>query len=182
MKINPFKIIGVLILLGFASAFLFLPTEIKVNQEISINSDINNVFNIPNTISTWENWSPWRYTQKHVSTKYKGPKSGVGSKYIWESDSIPQMNGRLEITVSEKNKRIVGSIFYDSMGETPAYNTEFFFFDEKEFTRVVWQISDEVSWYHLPNRFLLFGAEIRLKEMLNTGLDSLKHYVDENNN
>lgn len=174
------RIVSILFLVLVILAFIFLPTQINVKKTISINAPVEVVFETVNTIATWQVWSPWKYDLDHVITSYGKKESGLGAKFIWKSDSIPNMNGRLEITVSELNKHIVGSIFYDNMGETPAYNSDFYFDGKSNTeTEVSWVIGDEVSWYHLPNRFLLSGAEARLSEMLETGLNSLKIYIEK---
>lgn len=182
MKINPFKIIGYLIIIGFAAAFLLLPRGVELYGEREMEVSASELFDTMNTISSWQVWSPWKFEQDHFNTKYEGGKTGVGAKYIWKSDSIPSMNGRLEITKSEKNKYLRGSIFYDVNGEEPAYEIDFYFKEHTSNNENVksilgYGIEEEVGFFHLPNRFLMMGAQEELSKTLDTMFTKLDEYI-----
>lgn len=179
---NPFRIIAYLILIIFSSALLLLPSEVFVRYETEMEAPVDSVFGAVNNIKTWQHWSPWKFDQAHIKTKYEGPESGKSAKYVWTSDSLPQMNGRLEITKSEKNKQIRASVFYDANGEEPVYESELYFKDissngSKMKSTIAWELKDDVSWFHLPNRFLLIGAEEELMKMIDSSFKKLSYHI-----
>ncbi len=81
---KTFRIVGLIILaliIAFFIGAFFLPTEVKLDKKITVNQNIDSVFELVNDFHNWKEWSPWYDT----ATTYTitGPKKGKGAIMRW---------------------------------------------------------------------------------------------------
>lgn len=166
--------IVVLVLLAFLVGFC-IPQMSKVIYSRDISADVKDVFEPINDLRTWPQWSAWSPERmKGYVSSFEGPSRGVGQIWIWKETKYP---GRIEITESEENQRIVYELSMD-MFPDPMVST--ICFTQKEgMTFVHWE--NDVNWGRHPLGRLMgsiFG-KMSLVGAMKFGLQSLETRVRE---
>jgi len=161
--------IVVLVLLAMLIGFCISPKG-KVIYSREISADVSDIFEQINDLTTWQQWSAWSPERmKGYVSSFEGPGSGVGQVWIWKETKYP---GRIEITESENNQRIVYELSMD-MFPDPMVST--IRFTEREgATFVEWE--NDVNWGTNPLGRLMgsiFG-KMSLVGAMKFGLQSLE--------
>jgi len=75
-------IVGVLVAVGFV-----LPRQVHVERSVSIARPATEVFPLTNSLSRFNDWSPWADIDPAAKITFAGPDSGVGASMHWTGNS-----------------------------------------------------------------------------------------------
>lgn len=174
MKMLKKTISVVLLLLLIIVAIGFvLPSEFKVQRQILIEAEPEQVYARLDDLRRWRDWGVWFKRDPDMQVRYEGPDSGIGMRSIWKSDT--QGSGQMEIIATEADKRLVYSLYFPEydMGSTG----EFILTRKDGGTQVTWLDYGDVG----PNPFMHYMA-LMMDSMIGpdfeTGLENLKTLVE----
>lgn len=102
---NKFPLI---LFLGLAIIYLITcfigPKDIfKVEHELILDANVENLFNKVNNLEHWNTWNDWLENAKEGELSYSRNLSGKGAQLKFDLDTG---EGELEILESERNKRV----------------------------------------------------------------------------
>jgi effector-binding domain-containing protein len=157
------------IIVGF-----FLPSKVNMQRSILIDRSPEKIFNVVNSLSNFNNWSPWVDKDKNADYSFSGPKFGVGSKMVWEGNSQVGQ-GSQEIVESSKNNTVKTKLFF-SNSHKPAYATISLTPDQDK-TKVSWMFENDAG-NDLLARYFGLAIEDLLAPDYEKGLANLKIYVE----
>ena len=164
------------IILG-AVVGLFLPSKIEIQRSIEINSSSEQVFETLNSMSNFNQWSPWKNNDPKTVYNYSDHVSGVGSKVIWSYPNSAN-KGFHEIIESTPYKKIKSKLsFGDSTKDTFA---TFELVPTKNGTIINWLFEMD-SGFNLIKRYSGLAIEDLIAGDFEKGLAQLKHYVEAKN-
>ncbi|MBN8695773.1 MAG: SRPBCC family protein [Bacteroidetes bacterium] len=115
------KKIAIIILVVFGLYILvslFLPSLIRIERSIVINSKSALVYEQINNLKNWKHWSYWDNIDKNMISNYSGPESGVGAKHCWESKNDSVGKGCLTISEEKENSLVVTTLEFEGMGSS----------------------------------------------------------------
>ncbi len=101
MKSIFVRVVGAfLLIVAIVSGIGFLlPRDYNIRSSVTIDAGPDNVFPHINTLSNWQQWSPWNSDDiTGLGIKYDGPDSGAGATQTWRD---PRGRGKLWITDSD---------------------------------------------------------------------------------
>jgi effector-binding domain-containing protein len=101
-------VIVVLLLVGF-----FLPRNEKVERTVTVNARPEAVYNLLNDLTTYDKWMPWNQLDTQWKVQYAPQTSGVGAWYKWESKNDKVGKGKLTITESTINEKVITSLEFE---------------------------------------------------------------------
>ena len=81
-----FVILGIIALLFIVA--IFLPSEYKVERNITIKKPIGMVYGYVSDFKNFHDWNPWTKLEPNHSYEITGDSGEVGQKYYWEGDII----------------------------------------------------------------------------------------------
>jgi effector-binding domain-containing protein len=151
-KTIMFVLGAVIILLVIVS--LFLPSKVKVERSIIINTHADVVFNQVNNFHNWDTWMPWNKIDTAMKKFYEGPESGVGAIYRWESKNKNVGVGSMHFT-KVVNDSLVEMILAFK-GEHREAHSGFVLQELNDSTKVNWYIMMDLGWNPVSRYFGLF--------------------------
>lgn len=117
MKILKKIVIVLAVLFGlYILISLFLPSKVRVERSILINTPPAVVFPQVNNFHNWQSWSYWDNIDPAMKSTYEGPESGKGAKHIWESEHKSVGHGNMTITESKPDKEILTDLEFEAHG------------------------------------------------------------------
>lgn len=166
------KMIGVILLIVIVLLLviaIFLPSEMKVEQSMTMKAPAEIPFEQVNTMENWAIWSPFEDTG--MVTTYKG--IGVGATQTWEMDgesgklsiigSNPYENIKTEIDLGQDEAKVKGHWTFDQSGDS---------------TRVSWGIIFTELAYPL-GRYMGLIQKGMMKDYLKNGLKNIKEISEK---
>ena len=159
----------VVVVIGF-----FLPSKVKMERSIEINRDAATIFQVVNSLSNFNKWSPW--FEKDINAQYtvSGDVEGVGSKLSWQGNQNVG-TGSNEIIESQTNQSIKMRMFFGK-DDKPAYAT-ISLKPNEEITRVTWAFENDFG-YNVFFRYFGLVLEDMIAPDYEKGLANLKKYVE----
>jgi effector-binding domain-containing protein/ribosome-associated toxin RatA of RatAB toxin-antitoxin module len=109
-----FFIIALVVLLFIVS--FFLPSKMHVERSIKVNTKADAVYAQVNDIKTYNNWMPWNRKDSAMKQTYGPTTAGTGAYYSWESKHREVGNGKLTITESVPNKKVITQLDFMENG------------------------------------------------------------------
>jgi effector-binding domain-containing protein/uncharacterized protein YndB with AHSA1/START domain len=101
-------VIIVLLLVGF-----FLPRNEKVERTVTINAKPEAVYNLLNNLTTYDKWMPWNQLDTQWKVEYAPQTIGAGAWYKWQSKNDKVGKGKLTITESTANEKVITSLEFE---------------------------------------------------------------------
>jgi hypothetical protein len=91
----------ILVCLGMALLMLLAfvatrPDEFRVERRLRIAAPADTLWPLVSELRSFNRWNPYERKDPLIKSRYDGAASGVGSRYLWESDKVG--TGALEIT------------------------------------------------------------------------------------
>ena len=154
----------------FLIVALFLPTKIRVQRLISIRATPERIFEELNTVKNWEKWSPWHKLDPQMKLTYEGPASGVGAKYVWESQQKSVGSGSLTITESVPNEKVYTAMDFRDQGQATG---AFLLNKDDQNTTVVWSMETDLGKNPVARYFGFFIKKM-IGPQFEQGLQKLK--------
>ncbi len=160
-------IIGVLFIIT-----LFLPSEMHVEQSITIDAPKPAVFKQVNDLKNWEKWSEWHLMDTTGIFDYSDPSSGQGAKMSWDSDDESLGSGSIEIIESKPYDYIKTrlSFYNEKFG-----NGEWTFNDIDGKTEVKWEMNGELGFLL---KWLKGTMENEVSKQFAEGLEKIKNLAE----
>lgn len=164
-----FFLLLVIVVIGF-----FLPSKAYMQRSIEVNRSKETVFQVINSLSNFNEWSPW--FEKDINANYilSGNKSGVGSKLSWQGNNEVG-SGSNEIIGSKLNQSVKTELFFGK-DDHPAYAT-LSLKENKESTIVTWSFENDFG-YNVFFRYFGFVLEDMIAPDYEKGLSNLKKHVE----
>ena len=94
-------LLGVLFLVVLVMGFL-LPNAWRVDREILLQGEAEDIFPFVNIPKNWQEWSVWNI-ENGMKFSLSGPTAGKDSAMSWKGN---QINGKMTVTKSENNKTV----------------------------------------------------------------------------
>ncbi len=95
---------------------LFLPSQVHVERDGVVNASIGTTFGQVNDLTEWKSWSYWDNIDPEMKESFEGPDAGVGAIKSWESEHPQVGKGKMTITESMENEKIVTEMEFDGQG------------------------------------------------------------------
>lgn len=174
MKFLKGLIIALLIIIiAILVVAFFLPSKRHIEESIYIKSPAKHIYEQVVIMKNWKKWSPFSETDTAMKTYYDGPPQGVGAIMKWESKK--QGDGIMTILETEKDKNIKLKLEFEGQGVS---HSEWIFTEEKDSTKVAWNMDIENLTYPLGRILGIFmpGA---IHKAFHKGLENLKKISEE---
>lgn len=165
-------IVGLVAILAVISQFL--PGEVHVERQITINAAPEAVFPFVNSPKMTEKWSPWLERDPKTIVKYEGPAAGVGAKMAWQSDNREVGVGNLEIVESASNSLVRVALVFEGQGNATA---SYMLKDTGGGTELVWGFDTELGRNPVA-RYMGMMFENWIGADYERGLENLKKVVE----
>ena len=94
-------LLGVLFLVVLVMGFL-LPNAWRVDREILLQGEAEDIFPLVNIPKNWQEWSLWNI-ENGMKFSLSGPTAGKDAAMNWKGN---QINGKMTVTKSENNKTV----------------------------------------------------------------------------
>ena len=159
----------VVVIVGF-----FLPAKVRLERSIEINRKAPVVFSVINSLNNFNKWSPWYNLDLNANYVVTGPKSGVGSKIVWQGNAKVG-KGSNEIIASQQNAFIKTKFFFGK-NDQPAYST-LSLAEKDQKTTVTWAFENDFG-YNVFYRYFGLVLEDMIAPDYEKGLSNLKTYVE----
>lgn len=156
---------------------LFLPSKVRLERSIDINRDKQTIFKVINSLSNFNQWSPWYDYDVNAEYVISGAPSGIGSKLTWNGNEKVG-TGSNEIIESELNSRIKTKFFFGK-SDAPAFSTIILKQDETltKVTNVIWAFENDFG-YNVFYRYFGLVLEDMIAPDYERGLEKLKIHVE----
>lgn len=176
MKILKYIGLGVLVLaLLIILIGLFLPSQIRVERSIVVNTTSEVPFNLINDLSKFNDWSPWYkkdtnaiYTNSEITT-------GAGIWISWKSEKPEVGNGKLTITESKPNELIVTKLEFEGWNPSTA---SYLFAAENNTTKITWSMDSDMG-YNIIGRWFGLVMDKMIGKDYEKGLAAIKKICEE---
>ncbi len=147
----------ILVLLFFVIA-LFLPQQVKLEREITIEAPVRVVYNQVNDFHSWEKWAVWNQLDPMMKVEYEHLGIGKGAVYHWSSQQENVGTGSMTITQTYP----LDSILIDlDFGEQGLAKSPFYFEEQRNNTHVKWMFETDLGMNPIHRWFgLLFEGMI----------------------
>ena len=89
-------VLAVLVAL-FVCGGLMLPRELEVEESVSIQAPVSNVWKLVGDLRANEQWSPWKKSDPELVAVFSGPERGIGQTSEWNTEK----SGKGKQVVSE---------------------------------------------------------------------------------
>src|SRR5690606_31530168 len=160
-----------LILMLFAST-VFIATQkgtYEVERSIIIKSSQQAVFNYLADYRNWDQWVPWQ--DASTKTKYPQKTQGIGSYYMWSSDTG---DGMVRTLYLRENDSIVQRV-------TNGNNKSVYYWSLKDTvggTKITWRARGELAFMDKIDATLQGGAVTIVGNSFEKGLSKIDNNLD----
>ncbi len=173
--INSIVVVIVVVVGGLALIPLFISPEVTVSRSIDINRPAELVFNVVKNYDYYDQWNPWLQKEPGARTSVDGRPGEVGSRWMWQGDTIGQ--GTLTLIALEENKKIVAKTeFIKPMVFTADDIWTFEPLGENK-TRVTWTFKSVIDSYFM--RYGNLSMDMNLGPQFRKGLTALKKFIEK---
>ncbi len=159
-------IAGIVIII--VAMIIILPSKVKVERSIAINTDANKPFEQVNELRNWSNWSPWDKMDPNMKSEFSDPSSGEGAWKTWDSQNKNVDQGKMTLSKVVTNKEVEVSLEFRKWGNNVS---TMYFAEENGTTTATWAMENELKGFGK-----LFGGMMKkmLGKQFDQGLRDLK--------
>lgn len=168
-------VIAIIIIVPLIVA-LFVKKDIKVEEEIIINANSDEVYSYVVLLKNQNNYSKWALSDPKMKSSFRGVDGTVGFVSAWTSEDKNTGTGEQEITKITENR-----IEYELRFIKPFKQTNFSYMevDKVDDNQTIVKWGFESTMKYPSNLFLLFmDMEKMLSDDLETGLRNLKNIIE----
>ena len=174
------KIVGTLLglVVVIVGAGFFLPSQVHVEREMTINAAPSEVFALVSDFEAWDAWSPWAKIDPTAEMTITG--SGIGQKMTWASEDPQVGQGTQEITALESPSYLKTHLEFGGQGTADA---EFQLTSEEGATQVIWSLDTDMRegapiWLQPINSYVVFFMDSMVGKDYEQGLQNLKDVAE----
>ena len=171
LKFIGIGLLGLILLLLVIS--FFLPSHVRIERSMEMNSTPNKPFMLVNNLKDWNQWSPWSKIDPKTEWTYSEQAEGVGAWNTWKSNHREVGAGKLTIIESSPEK-IKTEIDFEGQGKSIA---EFTFTPTDKGTKVTWAMESNLGMNPVKKLFGLLMDKM-LGKMFTDGLTNMKEVVE----
>lgn len=172
------KILVLIIVLVLAGLLIFLPTELKIKKEVTIDAPASVVYSQISDYKKWMAWSPWHQLDSAMKVEYNDIESGVGASQSWESEHPEVGIGKMITIDATENERLLQEIYFFDL-ENPAFQTWFDLEDAGDGkTKITWEQADSCGTFDLQDRLVYAFMGQKIASDYEKGLDNLKNEAE----
>ncbi len=155
-------------------AIIMLPNEYNVENKIIVNKPIHMVYNKMSDFSNWTAWSVWYQYDKDGKYSNEGEMGEVGSKLLWEGDTVGV--GYQELSSKEQNKYFKAKLVFTSPFENKS-EFSILFKEVGDNTEITWVNTGEYGFgiQRIMGNFMLD----QLKSQFDQGLSNFKKWIEK---
>lgn len=167
LLITLLALIGVLVVAG-----LFLPTELAIAREITIDADPKKVDAYVSDLERWGDWMAWKEDDPSIVVSYGDKTKGLGATQSWTG-----MEGESTGTVTVTKADDTG-IAYDMTIDTMPSKSEIQYEVVDGKTKVIWKMDSDFDVPIVGGYFrMMFKGS--LEDWFDRGLAKLKKQVEQ---
>jgi len=168
-----------LLLVGYLILCALGPTEMTVDQKITVQAPLEKVFPLVADFSKWESWSPWKKTDSTVTYISGGnPAGSVGHQVSWTSRR--EGNGTQEIKEIRPNEYLKIGQRFSQDPDAPVAEQQWYFSGDSTHTDVRWTLKTAQEPFLVRGLIYGMGAEGILRDYYARGLDALATVAERN--
>lgn len=169
----------ILIIIGIIIAAVLtysatLPSQMKIEESITINTGSDKIFETVTNFPNWGEWSYWSMIDSNMRSEYSETMGEVGSSSQWWSNHPMVGNGRQEVVEIRENEYMKVEMSFDGQEGKP--NAEFILEPQEEGTLVRWTFIGPETPFYMRWGSKLF--EPMLRESYQSSLKNLKGYLE----
>lgn len=169
----------IILLAAFAAVASFaLPTELKVEREITINRPRADVFAYVKYLKNQNEWGPWHRKEPTMKQEFRGTDGTVGFVSYWKGEKDETGEGEQEIKKITENERLDTELRFKQPFESTA--------DAYLITEAAGENVTKVKWGFngsMPRPFnlmcLVVDMDKELGKDFEEGLSSLKTVLEK---
>jgi uncharacterized protein YndB with AHSA1/START domain len=176
------KITGLILLLAIVGLLLyglFVPNEYSVEEKITINRPLEEVYDYTKYLKNQDQYSKWILMDPDMEHYYEGEDGTVGFVSGWKSENPDVGHGEQEILAIKEMERIDYELrFFEPFeGKDKAYLT----FNSKgpNQTEVSWGFEGKMN-YPMNLMIPLMNMEEMISGDFKVGLENLKNLLEKN--
>ena len=163
--------------LGFVAAVMMRPDDWVVTRTATFNAAPEKVFVQINNLQNWNAWSPWAKLDPNAVVKFEGPAAGVGASMAWDSKNDQVGIGKMTVTESAPNEKIVMNLEFKTPMESTS-TAEFGFKNEGQQTTVSWTMRAKPNFISKAMG-LIFNCDKIVGDMFESGFANIKGVVEK---
>ena len=154
---------------------VLLPSSVHVERSVTVAAPPDKVFAVLNDYKHFNRWSPWFGKDPDADYRTQGPATGVGAKFIWNSE-VPEVgSGSQEIIATQPGRSITVHLDFGGQGTATSV---FDIAPVPDGSRVTWQL-DTAFGYDLIGRYLGLFFDGMIGPDYEAGLANLKRYLED---
>ncbi len=171
-----FSFLFLTLVILFILGSYFLPSHIKTERDIEIDAPPALIFKQLNSPRKFAQWDPWSRFDTEMERSFEGPESGVGSRYLWDSESAEVGAGSFEITDSKPHSFVQYRVDFvgKSFGNSSKFELKTL---EAKKTLVQWTFETNKTLNPFTRYFNLI-VDKGIGASLETGLAKLKNLTE----
>ncbi len=124
---------------------VLLPSHGHVERQIEISHNLRHTFDTLNSFRRFDDYSAVRALDPNTQFKLSGPDYGEGSEIDWQ-DGQAAGNGKLTITSSEEDRKIVWSLDNNWKGTNKRYTVDLLPSDNNKLVKIVMNYDVDYGW------------------------------------
>ena len=173
MKMLKYGLIGIVLLIAIVAVVgLFMPSEWKVEREVTIQADIATVHAVINDLKTHPEWMTWKDEDPDMKIEYGEVSVGEGATSSWGGG---KSSGTLTVTKSDPAKGMWYTMDIEGMTAEGSFTYE----KVDGGTKVKWTDYAEVNYM---GRYFVPMIEGMLGEHFENSLNNLKTHITDKAN
>jgi len=153
----------------------FLPKEVTVTRNITVNAPIDRVFEQVNDLRNWEKWSPWKRMDPMMEMTFSNPPVGQGAFYKWVSKDKNLGSGTMTLAKVTNNEEIVTALHNEDWGDA---TSTFNFGHKGNEIEITWSMTNNLGIMPWSKYFGL-AMKGMLKKQFDQGLTGIKFYAEK---
>ncbi len=130
---------------------LILPRKAHLERSVVIQAPVDRVFSYVNSLSRFQEFSPWREMEPDAAVTMGEKTEGVGASFSWKGKKTGE--GSMTISESTKNERVVTDLEFKDQGKATAY---FNLKPQDGGTQVTWGFDGDAGYNLISRYFYLF--------------------------
>ena len=160
--------------IAFVVVGFLLPSEFRVERQITVNAKPDIVFAHIADLRAWQKWGVWFQRDPNMKVTYSGEAGAVGMKSSWVS--AQEGSGEMTVTEIVADQKVVYNLYFPEfdMGSTG----ELTLYLDGDNTRVVWADYGDVGSNPVHHYFALL-MDSMIGPDFETGLQNLKRLVEQ---
>ncbi|MFM2053142.1 MAG: hypothetical protein RL456_1179 [Pseudomonadota bacterium] len=166
--VNFLKAVALLLLLLAMTAYM-LPDRRVVERQRVIAQTAERIWPLVASPRAWVRWAPWPLGDPGMRLTYRGPDTGAGAEWSWESDA--QGRGTVRFVSAQPPTRLSYTVVFEDTGTTASGEFRLESAGAAA-TRVIWSIESGAGMNPLMRWFGLL-AQPRVAQDFDLGLEGL---------